>query len=684
MSDTDLIARVFPLPGTYFDEIQRMIQRNPLCKAPKTPNAHTSQQIPLGFNSDLFHSLEIRFSHVPKTHVGLVFGTSEDCDVVLPPATGISRRHFTLTYKNTFSDNHHRLILRDLDSRGGTAVSYDGQGRDDKRSRFDWILDGFLHPRAVQKLTVELVRGYGFQIEVNQHHDLDSSVYGAHVKQFLHGRVSAMDLLGNVALSIIGNETQAQTPGQGEIILTGDVIGKGSFGIVTRNWNVSTGVEYACKQPRSERDFHVLDWQHEIEVMNELRHENIVKFYFGVTHPSPKIFLEYIPFGNLKDAHKANKFTRRECLKVLMQCSSALIYLHEEKLAAHRDIKPGNILVKNRDMRDSGKRNPGVLHVQLADFGLSKHQFLFHTPCGTPAYKAPEVDPQGLQFYTTAVDIWSLGVVILKLVEGIPREGVAREPLWHQKIVSIVQAKKPFFREDPDVTNLLNNMLNIDPLRRPSARLCYDIARRSDIQLTARVEGVRPSATAFAPAPRQQLQHGGISAHYKTLDYGQIRIGYREAHRVGNRVVEDGVNILHLSRIKLPEGVPPSTMRQYVNQHIPVSDRDQCKSGALTRGTYLKFSDALMVCRNFKNKEGEEAILQLRQMLAAMRRNAEPAPVRRAENIPNPLAARPRSPASGVGQEGQAESRVSYYRERSYADGSYLCPQNESYKQLRE
>ncbi|KAJ3567271.1 hypothetical protein NPX13_g6828 [Xylaria arbuscula] len=583
MSDTDLIARVFPLPGTYFDEIQRMIQRNPLCKAPKTPNAHTSQQIPLGFNSDLFHSLEIRFSHVPKTHVGLVFGTSEDCDVVLPPATGISRRHFTLTYKNTFSDNHHRLILRDLDSRGGTAVSYDGQGRDDKRSRFDWILDGFLHPRAVQKLTVELVRGYGFQIEVNQHHDLDSSVYGAHVKQFLHGRVFAMDLLGNVALSIIGNETQAQTPGQGEIILTGDVIGKGSFGIVTRNWN----------------------------------------------------------------------------------CSSALIYLHEEKLAAHRDIKPGNILVKNRDMRDSGKRNPGVLHVQLADFGLSKHQFLFHTPCGTPAYKAPEVDPQGLQFYTTAVDIWSLGVVILKLLEGIPREGVAREPLWHQKIVSIVQAKKPFFREDPDVTNLLNNMLNIDPLRRPSARLCYDIARRSDIQLTARVEGVRPSATAFAPAPRQQLQHGGISAHYKTLDYGQIRIGYREAHRVGNRVVEDGVNILHLSRIKLPEGVPPSTMRQYVNQHIPVSDRDQCKSGALTRGTYLKFSDTLM-------------------MLAAMRRNAEPAPVRRAENIPNPPAARPRSPASGVGQEGQAESRVSYYRERSYADGSYLCPQNESYKQLRE
>ena len=73
----------------------------------------------------------------------------------------------------------------------------------------------------------------------------------------------------------------------------------------------------------------------------------------------------------------------------------------------HRDIKPENILIHN-----------GVLKV--ADFGFCKpleHQDgMADTMLGSPIYMAPEVlkgEP-----YTMKADVWSLGVVLYRMVFG--------------------------------------------------------------------------------------------------------------------------------------------------------------------------------------------------------------------------------------------------------------------------
>jgi len=48
-------------------------------------------------------------------------------------------------------------------------------------------------------------------------------------------------------------------------------IGRGSYGVVYRVWNVSTGEEYALKKP-ADRSFKVAAWEREILIMKRIKH----------------------------------------------------------------------------------------------------------------------------------------------------------------------------------------------------------------------------------------------------------------------------------------------------------------------------------------------------------------------------------------------------------------------------
>ena len=81
-------------------------------------------------------------------------------------------------------------------------------------------------------------------------------------------------------------------------------------------------------------------------------------------------------------------------------------YLHRN-LVTHRDLKPENILMMTLDRETVCK---------VTDFGLAKLASTMSsmtTFCGTPLFVAPEVIvAQGNVSYTSAVDLWSLGVLL--------------------------------------------------------------------------------------------------------------------------------------------------------------------------------------------------------------------------------------------------------------------------------
>lgn len=167
-----------------------------------------------------------------------------------------------------------------------------------------------------------------------------------------------------------------------------------------------------------------------------------------------------------------------ECIQLLRQLLSALVYLHgRNPPIVHRDIKSENFLVQYR--------YAGDIYVKFGDFGPSRERS-WKTICGTWKYAAPEINLEKKKYcnsggrertrYTAAVDIWSLGVVVFKLLSGLSRYKEEYEDegaLWCENILKKLQedlGKRPNeVMQSPSTTTPIQQ-----PELRGSAQVCYD------------------------------------------------------------------------------------------------------------------------------------------------------------------------------------------------------------------
>jgi serine/threonine protein kinase len=106
------------------------------------------------------------------------------------------------------------------------------------------------------------------------------------------------------------------------------------------------------------------------------------------------------------------KLHPRQAAPIIAQVASALHAAHERGLV-HRDVKPGNVLIENRD---------GAPHAYVTDFGLSKLTSsttgLTRTGrwVGTVDYAAPEQVQAGETDART--DVYALGCVLYEALTG--------------------------------------------------------------------------------------------------------------------------------------------------------------------------------------------------------------------------------------------------------------------------
>jgi hypothetical protein len=174
------------------------------------------------------------------------------------------------------------------------------------------------------------------------------------------------------------------------------------------------------------------------------------------------IAYEYVPGRTLREAIRVGVLTDADAVEVAAQVLDVLAHAHRAGIV-HRDVKPANVLLEDRD----------ELAVRLLDFGLAQFDgadtltAVGDVP-GTLAYIAPERLAGGDA--SPASDVWAVGVLLWEMLAD-------RHPFWGmplQEVARAIEAGAPPIETERRalprrLVAAVNAALSPDPAARPRA-----------------------------------------------------------------------------------------------------------------------------------------------------------------------------------------------------------------------
>src|ERR1700732_5391744 len=196
-----------------------------------------------------------------------------------------------------------------------------------------------------------------------------------------------------------------------------------------------------------------------------VRHPNVASvLHLGRTGSSYFYAMEFVEGETLEHLIKrSGRLDVKLALEIATQVAAGLAAVHKQKLV-HRDIKPGNVMVRLKD--------DGSIAAKIIDLGLAKEvtepsfQTAISTPggfVGTPEFASPE-QFAGLAMDTRS-DLYSLGVTLWEMLTGrTPFRGTPGEVMYqHQHALLPLEELKAV---PQPVIVLLEVLLEKDPGRR--------------------------------------------------------------------------------------------------------------------------------------------------------------------------------------------------------------------------
>ncbi|KAI0053204.1 kinase [Auriscalpium vulgare] len=262
----------------------------------------------------------------------------------------------------------------------------------------------------------------------------------------------------------------------------GRFIGAGAFGSVYSAVNLDSGALMAVKEIKSQELAGMptlyAQIKDELSVMEMLHHPNVVEYYgIEVHRDKVYIFEEFCQGGSLASLLELGRIEDERIIQVYtMQMLEGLAYLHSKGIV-HRDIKPDNVLLDHRGVIkyvDFGAakilaRNQRTMQrTRRGDGGIVDMDSL----TGTPMYMSPEVIKDDVRGRLGAMDVWSLGCVVLECATG-KKPWANLDNKWAIMFhIGVVTQHPPLPEPDqlsaPGIA-FIKQCLTVDPVLRPSA-----------------------------------------------------------------------------------------------------------------------------------------------------------------------------------------------------------------------
>lgn len=304
----------------------------------------------------------------------------------------------------------------------------------------------------------------------------------------------------------------------------GRPLGRGGMGAVYEAEQISLERIVALKvitpELSSDPDFLEM-FREEARLAAALDHPNVLPIYHAGAGHDGRLFvaMRLAPGGDLAEhLHRVGRLDPTEALQILAQVAAALDAAHDAGMV-HRDVKPANVLLEQRD---------GVRQAYLSDFGLARRLTDARgdsgRAAGTAEYMAPEQIEGGE--VDRRADVYAFGCLLHRCLTGtVPYRRETRE----QVLVAHLNAPLPrpgaiVDGVPPVLDAIVRAALQKDPAHRPtSAKRLIDrasaelgvrrVPTRSEpreqtrITVPARPPVQRP--VVHSPRPSAQSRGGG-------------------------------------------------------------------------------------------------------------------------------------------------------------------------------
>jgi len=197
----------------------------------------------------------------------------------------------------------------------------------------------------------------------------------------------------------------------------------------------------------------IVSVHNEITILKNLQHHGIINMHeYGdagqVVKPSGRVIdnlvyivMEFVQGGLLFDLCQTMGAMGEDAGRFFLhQMLDSVEYMHSRKVV-HRDLKLENILVDDN------------LNLKLADFGFACYKNIdaLNSYRGTMTYMAPEIK-EGMQYKGQNVDMFSIGVILFIMVQGIfPFKEARKEEYFYNLLL---QGKTDLYFQKVNGTDL--------------------------------------------------------------------------------------------------------------------------------------------------------------------------------------------------------------------------------------